>query len=59
MQEEGWGRLKIKAQLGNSQWDTAIWWDSKSNTYLLPIKSAIRNAEKIMPGEEQKITIWV
>jgi hypothetical protein len=45
-QEEGWGRLKATAQIENSQWETAIWFDSKHNTYLLPIKAEIRKKRK-------------
>jgi hypothetical protein len=41
-QEEGWGRLKATAEIGLVKWETAIWYDSKKTTYLLPIKSEIR-----------------
>jgi len=41
-QEEGWGRLKVSAKIGNSEWNTAIWFDTKKETYLLPIKAEIR-----------------
>lgn len=41
-QEEGWGRLKATAQIENVEWKTAIWFDTKSNTYLLPLKADIR-----------------
>jgi hypothetical protein len=47
LSEEGWGRLKTAAQLGTSQWTTAIWFDTKSNCYLLPIKALVRKKEKI------------
>jgi len=40
--EEGWGRLKAKAELRDHTWDTAIWYDTKRNTYLLPIKAEVR-----------------
>lgn len=40
--EEGWGRLKATAKIGNTEWATAIWFDTKMNTYLLPIKAEIR-----------------
>ena len=36
---EGWGRLKATAKIGNSEWATAIWFDTKINTYLLPLKA--------------------
>lgn len=41
-QEEGWGRMKVIAQIENITWETAIWFDTKLNTYLLPIKAEIR-----------------
>lgn len=41
-QEEGWGRLKASAEIDGVKWETAIWYDSKKTTYLLPIKSEIR-----------------
>ncbi len=50
--EEGWGRLKMTAKIGNTQWETAIWFDTKLNTYLLPLKAEIRKRKKI--GTEKK-----
>lgn len=44
-EEEGWGRLKATAQIGNSQWKTAIWFDTKQNTYLPPSFKS-RNPQK-------------
>lgn len=41
-QEEGWGRMKATASIANFEWDTAIWFDKKKNTYLLPIKANVR-----------------
>lgn len=58
-QEEGWGRLKATAKIGESTWDTAIWFDTKHKTYLLPIKSEIRKKEKLVTDQQIAITIWV
>jgi len=58
-QEEGWGRLKAIANIGNSQWETAIWFDTKKMTYLLPLKAEIRKREKLEAGSEIKIFIWI
>ena len=57
--EEGWGRLKATAKIGTTEWKTAIWFDTKRNTYLLPIKATIRIQEKLELGEPIKISIWV
>ena len=60
-QEEGWGRMKVTAKIGDSEWKTSIWFDTKNDTYLLPIKAQIRKKEKIEMeiGNEVKTTIWV
>lgn len=58
-QEEGWGRLKAIAKIGNSEWNTAIWFDTKHSTYLLPIKAEIRRKEKIKLNQMLEISIWL
>ena len=55
--EEGWGRLKIIARVGGSEWKTAIWFDTKHDTYLLPIKAEIRRKEKIEIGGSVGVVI--
>jgi Domain of unknown function (DUF1905) len=58
-QEEGWGRIKAVAKVGKSEWDTAIWFDTKMNTYLLPLKAEIRNKEDLKTGDSKTITLWI
>lgn len=41
-QEEGWGRMKALAKIGKHEWKTAIWFDTNSEAYLLPVKADIR-----------------
>ncbi len=48
--EEGWGRLKTVAQIKGSSWQTAIWFDTKADSYLLPVKAAVRRKEKLEVG---------
>lgn len=55
--EEGWGRLKVAARIGDSEWKTAIWFDTKHETYLLPIKAEIRRKEKIEIGDNVGVMI--
>lgn len=57
--EEGWGRMKVTASIGNSVWQTAIWFDTKQDTYLLPLKAEIRKKENIILDKKIKIIIWV
>ncbi len=58
-QEEGWGRLKITAEIGSTRWKTAIWFDTKRNTYLLPLKADVRKKEKIESGNDIDVNIWI
>ncbi len=58
-QEEGWGRMKACASLFELKWDTAIWFDKKRNTYLLPLKAEIRNQANLRDGDEIDIRLWI
>jgi Domain of unknown function (DUF1905) len=58
-QEEGWGRLKATAIIGNTEWETAVWFDTKLNTYLLPLKAEVRKKENIMEGNSLNISILI
>jgi hypothetical protein len=58
-EEEGWGRLKATAKIGNSEWKTAIWFDTKRNTYLLPLKAEIRKKENLAIGKEVETVLWI
>lgn len=57
--EEGWGRMKVTAKIGNSEWQTAIWFDTKLDTHFLPIKATIRKEEKVTLDKDVKIAIWI
>jgi hypothetical protein len=57
--EEGWGRMKITAKIGNTEWKTAIWFDTKHDTYLLPLKAKIRKKEKIEIDKEVETIVWI
>ena len=44
---EGWGRLKVTAKIGQTEWKASIWYDAKSGCYQLPIKARVRKSESI------------
>lgn len=58
-QEEGWGRMKAKAKIRETLWDTAIWYDTKFKTYILPLKAEIRKKEKIEIGNMLDVEIMI
>lgn len=53
----GFGSLKVTVRLGKSKWQTSIFPDKQSGTYLLPLKAAIRRAESIDDGDSVDFSI--
>jgi hypothetical protein len=45
--------------IGNTQWETAIWFDTKHNTYLLPIKADVRKKEKLELDSMMEVVVWI
>lgn len=58
-EEQGWGRLSAMAKTGNSEWKTAIWFDTKRKTYLLPLKAEIRKKEQLLTGRVIRVVVWI
>ena len=58
-EEEGWGRLKALAQIGNTEWKTAIWFDTKANTYLLPLKAEVRKKENVKVDKAITVIVFI
>ena len=57
--EEGWGRMKVTARIGETSWDTALWFDTKLGTYLLPLKAEIRRKESIKNGTNISVQLSI
>ena len=58
-QEEGWGRMKARAQIADVQWETAIWFDTKHDTYILPVKAEIRKKAQLTLNQSITMCVWV
>lgn len=58
-EEEGWGRLNATAKIGSTQWETAIWFDTRHKTYLLPLKAEVRKKEKLETDKSITLCIWL
>ncbi len=56
---KGWSSLPIKVTLGKSMWKTSVFYDKRSETYLLPIKSQIRKKESILAQDKIKFSIEI
>ena len=58
-QEEGWGRMKATARIGETRWESAIWFDTKKNCYILPIKAEIRKKTTLELNHNIEMSLWV
>jgi hypothetical protein len=47
----GFGSVRVAATIGGTSWRTSIFPDSKTGTYLLPVKEAVRMAEQLDAGD--------
>lgn len=51
------GSLPVRASLGSSTWSTSLFKDTKSASYLLPVKAEVRRRERIEEGATATIYI--
>ncbi len=54
---KGWGSLPVSVTIGKTTWNTSIFPDKKSGSYLLPLKTKIRKAEDI--SDDSTVTFSV
>lgn len=57
--KKGFGLIPVEVKLGASVWKTSIFPDSKSGTYLLPLKASVRKAEDVFDGDEVRFSIEI
>ncbi len=55
--KRGFGSIRVRVKAGKTVWDTSIFPDSKSGTYLLPVKASVRRAEGIEDGDTVLVTV--
>jgi Domain of unknown function (DUF1905) len=53
------GSLAVRATLGGCSWTTSLFADTRSSSYLLPIKAATRRREDVHAGDTVTLTIGV
>lgn len=51
----GWGMLPVTAAIGGTRWDTSLF--PKDGRYLLPVKAAVRRAERLDDGDRATVRL--
>lgn len=47
----GWNSIRVEVKVGKTAWRTSIFYDTRSETYLLPLKASVRKNEEIIAGD--------
>lgn len=55
----GFGSVRVRARVGGSQWQTSIFPDSRSASYVLPLKKSVRDAESLVDGSPVTVRLEV
>jgi hypothetical protein len=58
-QKKGWGSIPVLVTVGKTSWETSIFPDKKSQSYLLPMKSEVCKKEGIMDGDKVAVSIRI
>lgn len=53
----GWGMVPVHAQIGATRWRTSLF--PKDGRYLVPLKDAVRRAERLAPGDAVTLRLAV
>lgn len=54
-----WGSVKVSVSIGDYDWQTSIFPDAKSGSYLLPVKKKVRTALHLSEGTMVRATLSV
>lgn len=57
--KRGWGSLKVTVSIGKTTWNTSIFPDNKTKSYLLPLKAAVRKQENIKEQQNVFVTLHI
>ncbi|HEX6026826.1 MAG TPA: DUF1905 domain-containing protein [Solirubrobacter sp.] len=53
----GFGSVRVRATLGATSWETSVFPDAKTSSYLLPVKGDVRQRERVRDGDTVTISL--
>lgn len=57
--KRNFGSIRVTATIGKTSWQTSVFRDTKSNSYLLPVKANVRVKEQLVNGKFYDLSISV
>ena len=55
----GFGSVRVEVTIGSTTWRTSVFPDAKLAAYVLPVKKAVRTAERLQPDDVATLTLRV
>ncbi len=53
----GFGSVRVEVTIGATTWRTSLFPDSRARTYVLPVKKAVRTAERMDTGDTAHVRL--
>lgn len=55
--KRGWGSVPVRVKIGQTEWETSLFPQGKTGTYLFALKASVRKAEGIEEGSVVTATV--
>lgn len=55
----GFGSVKVAVTIGESRWQTSVFPDKASGSFVLPVKKSIREQEGLSPGDTADVELRI
>jgi hypothetical protein len=55
----GFGAVRVTATVGSSTWDTSVFPDKATGSFVLPVKKDVRGANDLLVGDEVEVQLRV
>ena len=55
----GWGSIRVKVKIGDTEWPTSLFPERKAKSYLFAIKAEVRKAEDVKAGKRITAVIHI
>lgn len=57
MPKRGFGSIKVEVMIGATMWQTSVFPDKSSGSFVLPIKAAVRKAEGLVADTDIRVQL--
>lgn len=55
----GFGSIRVGVRVGGTSWETSVFPEKETGSFVLPMKKAVRTAEGLEDGDQVEVTVTV